>query len=97
MRALGVFLAGAIAAVVLVTASACHENSIVNPPKGPGCGWDVDCNNGMCCPFAHICGGPNAAGFQRCEPGFCCYDGDPLWGSRADAGPRNIVPMRRAQ
>ena len=78
------------ALVAVIIAIACGPAS--RPPEGPGtewpCGhWGVQCLNGACCPWAHICGGPNAAGFQRCEPGYCCFDGDPMYGADRDGGP----------
>lgn len=80
----------ALIAIVL----ACGPAS--RPPEGPGtdwpCGrWEVQCPNGSCCPWAHICGGPDGAGFQRCEPGHCCFDGDPMYGA---GGSKDPVPQR---
>lgn len=99
--------AGAVITLLLVFAPSCHEGSVTRPPTGPEtdypCGvWGHTCIGGGCCPLNHICGGPNAAGFQRCEPGYCCYDGDhwPNVGARPDGGVTTPeqpppVPQRR--
>ena len=59
------------------------------PAEGPGtsypCGvWGVACSNGACCPWGHICG-VEGDPWRRCEVGYCCYQGDPMYGSSADA------------
>lgn len=84
-------------AVGLAILLACGPAS--QPPEGPNtaypCGrWGVECSNGACCPWAHVCGGPDRAGFTRCEPGYCCADGDPFYGASHDAG---LVPQRPAR
>lgn len=76
---------------------ACHGT--LNPPTGPNtsypCGiGGVECGGRMCCPPDHVCGGPDRAGFIRCESGYCCYDG-PKWpGSSSDAG-ADKVPVTK--
>lgn len=93
------------ALVIASIAFACHGSDIVSPASGKGtsypCGvWGVECRTGGCCPWAHICGDSVGYGrFNRCEDGYCCQDGDPLYGASADggveAGPRSVVKQRR--
>lgn len=97
---LSILFVATAAIVTAMVAAACGPASV--PPSGPGtqypCGlqW-FECpvqQRGeplACCPLNHICGGPDPAGFSRCEPGFCCFDGD---GASVDAGAR-VVPMKR--
>lgn len=81
------YLLGAVAALLM---HACYGSDVVKPPEGPGteypCGvWGVACTTTkpiQCCPPKHICG--YAGGFSRCEPGYCCYDGDD-WPANASA------------
>lgn len=92
-----------VVVAIVVAVFACGPASV--PPSGPGtqypCGlqW-FECpvqKRGeplACCPLNHICGGPDPAGFQRCEPGFCCFDGE-SFGSIADASSPPVVPMKR--
>lgn len=87
-----------ISALAGATFFACGPAS--KPPEGKGtaypCGvWGVECRDGACCPWAHICGGPDGAGFTRCEPGYCCADGDPLYGAVADGGSSRKVRARK--
>lgn len=87
--------------------SACYGSDVTKPAEGKGtsypCGvWGVECRTGGCCPWAHICGDSVGNGrFNRCEDGYCCQDGDPLYGSSADggmdSGTRNVVKQRRPQ
>lgn len=67
----------------------CH---VTQPPTGPDTGypcgvWGVECSNGACCPWAHICG-VEGDPWRRCAVGYCCADGDPFYGlSGVDGGP----------
>lgn len=99
------FIVAPVIVAIVVAVFACGPASV--PPSGPetaypcGLQWfecPVQPRNGplACCPLNSICGGPDPAGFQRCEPGFCCFDGD-SFGSSADAGTRHVVPMKRVQ
>lgn len=81
---------------------ACYGTDVTKPPEGKGtsypCGvWGVECSDGGCCPWAHVCG---VAGdpWRRCEVGYCCADGDPLYGSVPDAAPsstRRSTPVKQ--
>ena len=72
------------------------------PPEGPNtaypCGvWGVECGDGTCCPWAHVCGDSKGYGsFNRCHDGYCCADVDPFWGATPDAGAsRSIIKSRK--
>lgn len=89
----------AIAGVIGFVVFAC--NGTLNPPEGPGteypCGVrGVVCTTTplACCPENHICG--FAGGFSRCEPGYCCFDGDSdPHRATPDAGPLASHPPVR--
>ena len=93
--------------VALLAGLACGPASV--PPSGPGTQWPCglqwyECpvakreGRLACCPIGDVCGGPDLAGFQRCEPGYCCYDGSgptsygSYGASSADAGAATGAP-----
>ena len=55
--------------------------------------WAVACGQHSSCPWAHVCG---IAGdpSRRCEVGYCCFDGDGLYGQSSNviAPPRSSTP-----
>jgi hypothetical protein len=92
-------LAAAPLIMALVLVDGCRGSDVVNPPEGPNtsypCGvWGVECSNGACCPWAHICG-VEGDPWRRCAVGYCCYDGDPLFsGAGPDAG---FAPLKQRE
>lgn len=93
-RLMVAFCAAAMIAIVLACAGPASH-----PAEGPGtsypCGvWGVSCGDGACCPWGHVCGSDKAGLFNRCEPGYCCYEGDPMYGAAPDAGARKVKARR---
>lgn len=85
-----------VAAVVTALLSHGCREGFAKPEEGPNtaypCGvWGVDCHNGKCCPWAHICGLENDP-WRRCSIGSCCSDGDPLYGVAGTS-----IPQREAK
>ena len=79
---------GAILILALAPVAGCREGGATRP-TGPEwtCSYqEITCLSGGCCPLASVCGGPDPAGFTRCEPGYCCAGPDPLWGAGRDGG-----------
>ncbi len=79
-------------ALALAISAACGPAS--RPAEGPGtsypCGvWGVECSNGACCPWAHVCG-VEGDPYRRCEVGYCCAEADPLYGTGRDGGAPRI-------
>ena len=88
-------IASALLHALLLACSGAASHPAEGPQTGYPCGyWGVECSNGACCPWAHICGGPDRAGFTRCPAGYCCKDGDPLYGADLDAGLIPAQPYR---
>lgn len=80
----------AVAGVTLACAT-------ITPPEGPGtqfpCGrWGVECPNGRCCEYKHVCGDTAYGYFNRCTPGYCCYEGGDDWpGALPDGGAHRMT------
>ncbi len=79
-------------AFVTLAIDACRSD-LLHPKEGTNseypCGIrGVVCPNDKCCPENHVCGDTAYGYFNRCTPGFCCYEGDDWPGAGPDAGKR---------